>query len=255
MGERKWALLVLVIILLLSGCAGDTAPEGGGTATQAATGESSLPPPDGGTTRTATVTRVVDGDTMEVTFTNGEQDTIRLLGVDTPETIASNENPTEYAGIPDTIRGRDWLLNWGEKAKSFAEDEFAEQQVQIVTDPEADQRGSFGRLLAYIYVGGTNFNYKLISQGYARRYDSSFSFREEFGQAEQKARAANRGVWSFGRTTQSTAMKQPATPDDVSCSDFNTQQEAQAFFEDHTPSEDPYRLDGDGDGQACESLA
>lgn len=154
-------------------------------------------PIDGGEVRTATVTRVVDGDTVEVEFENGEVDTIRMIGVDTPETIASNEDPAEY-GIPDTTQGRDWLLNWGEKAKSFAQDELADTQVRVVTDPQGDERGSYGRLLAYIYVGEMNFNRKLIAQGYARRYDdSSFTLRSEFGTLEEEAQADNRGLWAF----------------------------------------------------------
>ena len=40
---------------------------------------------------------------------------------------------------------------------------------------------------------------------------------------------------------------------DKDCSDFDTQRQAQNFFEDHNPSEDPHQLDADGDGIACES--
>lgn len=46
----------------------------------------------------------------------------------------------------------------------------------------------------------------------------------------------------------------PGPGDDVNCSDFDTQAEAQAFFEAHDPANDPYGLDADGDGVACESL-
>jgi len=46
-----------------------------------------------------------------------------------------------------------------------------------------------------------------------------------------------------------------ATGDNFNCSDFDTQQEAQAQFEaDGGPEEDPHNLDSDGDGIACESL-
>jgi len=41
---------------------------------------------------------------------------------------------------------------------------------------------------------------------------------------------------------------------DEDCSDFDTQNEAQNFFESHNPSQDPHNLDGDGDGKACETL-
>jgi hypothetical protein len=41
---------------------------------------------------------------------------------------------------------------------------------------------------------------------------------------------------------------------DRNCSDFNTQQEAQTFFENNDPSGDPHDLDRDSDGIACEAL-
>jgi hypothetical protein len=41
---------------------------------------------------------------------------------------------------------------------------------------------------------------------------------------------------------------------DLDCRDFASHAEAQAFFEDNDPAEDPHRLDGDGDGYACEDL-
>ncbi len=46
----------------------------------------------------------------------------------------------------------------------------------------------------------------------------------------------------------------PPPGGDVNCSDFDTQEEAQAFFDANNPAQDPYGLDTDGDGEACESL-
>lgn len=128
--------------------------------------------PDGAETVSATVTRVVDGDTMEVTLEDGTEDTLRLLGVDTPETFSENE-PDEY-GLPTTIAAKDWLANWGDRATSFATDRLDGAEVTIAIDPESDRRGSYGRLLCYlIYTGsksgsggnGTNFNRQLLDQG------------------------------------------------------------------------------------------
>ena len=51
-----------------------------------------------------------------------------------------------------------------------------------------------------------------------------------------------------------TPAPPPPPTGDVNCSDFDTQAEAQAFFEAHDPENDPYGLDADGDGVACESL-
>lgn len=246
-------------------------PETTSTATPTATPEPTPTAPiDSGDVRQATITRVVDGDTVEVEFANGEMDTIRMIGVDTPETVASNENPPEY-GIPDTSQGRDWLLNWGNEAKSFAQGELADVKVRVVTDPKGDKRGSYGRLLAYIYYGdGTNFNRELLDRGLARRYDDSqFTLRNEFGQSEETAQNENRGLWAFeGKLTPTptstptpesgngggVATPTPPADGDYDCGHFETHEQAQQVFEAASPDEDPYRLDGDGDGQACESL-
>ena len=58
---------------------------------------------------------------MEIRFPNGEIDTLRLLGVDTPETFGEND-PAEFEGIPENAAGRDHLAEWGERATAFATD-------------------------------------------------------------------------------------------------------------------------------------
>lgn len=82
-------------------------------------------PPElsGGEARQATVIRVVNGDTMEVEFADGETDTVRLLGVDTPEVTLGDVSPGEYEGFPESPAARDHLFNWGERASSYAVDQ------------------------------------------------------------------------------------------------------------------------------------
>ena len=208
-----------------------------------------------------TVTRVIDGDTVEARFPNGEIDTLRLLGVDTPETTLSRVSPDEFEGIPDTTEGRDHLFNWGERATAFATDELEGKTVRIEVDPAAVRRGSFGRLLVYVDVDGENFNRRLLEKGYARLYESSFSQREAFAAAEATARANDVGLWKYDgeeapttTANDSTSADVPELPPDgdYDCSHFETQDQAQYVLE-NTPG-DPHRLDGDGDGIACESL-
>ena len=92
----------------------------------------------------ARVTRVVDGDTIDVTFLDGRADTVRLLAVDTPETFSANK-PDEYANITDTA----CLDHWGDLATAFALELLDGEMVDLIPDPSAGARGSFGRLLAY----------------------------------------------------------------------------------------------------------
>ena len=219
--------------------------------------------------------RVIDGDTVEVEFDGGETDTIRLIGVDTPETSLGDVSADDYEGIPSTQAARDHLYEWGEDASQYATEELDGQQVRVVTDSEGDRRGSFGRLLAYIYTDGENFNRGLIEEGYARVYDSEFSLREEFDSAEQQARSNDVGLWDFEAesTATATATDEPEAgdddgsggaletptpsndgdlPDPYDCSDFDSQEVAQQVL-DNNP-DDPSGLDADDDGVACESL-
>lgn len=66
-------------------------------------------------TLSATVTGMTDSDTVDIEYQNGSTDTVRLLGVDTPEVYGEND-PTEFEGIPDTEAGRQCLDAAGEDA-------------------------------------------------------------------------------------------------------------------------------------------
>lgn len=215
--------------------------------------------------------RVVDGDTLEVEFASGETDTVRLVGVDTPETAEQYMNPSEY-NVPDTPQGRDWLLMWGDRASAFATEQLVGEQVQVVTDPESDERGGFGRLLAYIYHDGENFGKQLLERGLARVYtDGEFSLESEYLDIESTAQANNRGLWGFEGDTSTATPTPTDTPasdggsgdlpppsndpdasDPYDCSDFDSQEQAQQVLE--QDSSDPSGLDSDDDGTACESL-
>lgn len=260
---RLVAFIGVVLLVALAGCTGSPADE---TATPEepnteSTGTTTTPDAVDGESVTVTVTRVIDGDTMEIEYPNGTEDTVRLLGVDTPETTLSRVSPDEFAGIPDTTAGRDHLFEWGEQATIFAEDELEGTQVQIVFDPDSDRRGYFGRLLVYLYVDGENFNERLLADGYARMYDSQLSLREEFVALEQEAKASSVGLWDFqdsdtelGTDSDSSDTEIPPLPPDgdYDCGDFETQEQAQYVLENE--SGDPHGLDGDGNGVACESL-
>lgn len=160
---------------------------------------------------TVTITRIVDGDTVKFQYENGTTDTGRLLGVDTPEVHTEND-PTEFEGIPDDAAGSSCLRDWGHKASEFADTELAGTRVTITLDENEGPRGYYGRLLIYIREGdGTLFNYQLVKQGYARVYDSEFTKRQRFYAAESAAQKTGLGLWecasggSDGGQTTTTA--------------------------------------------------
>lgn len=141
---------------------------------------------------------ITDGDTMDVRLPNGSIETVRLLGVDTPETSVTQVTPDEW-GFKDTTDSRDWLANWGNRATGYAEDRLGEE-VYIQVDSESDRRGYYGRLLAYMYQSesaSTSFNERLLSNGYARYYSSEFSKQSTFQSVESQAQDSNTGVWSY----------------------------------------------------------
>jgi micrococcal nuclease len=211
MNRRAGVAFVAVLALVaLSGCAGlgaDTAtPVDAGSGDGPGTADGAVADPGGtlapGTNTAAagegidvTVTRVVDGDTVDVRYPNGSTDTVRLLGVDTPE-VYGGTSPAEFEGVPETEAGRECLSEAADAASAFAERTLADREVTLVVDPAADRRGDYGRLLAYIHVDGVDFNYRLLTRGHARVYDSTFARSDRYYAAESASQDAGTGLWT-----------------------------------------------------------
>lgn len=130
----------------------------------------------------ATVVQVVDGDTVVVDI-DGEEERVRLIGLDTPESVAPNR-PVECYGAESSRRMED-LVPPG-------------TPVRLERDIEA--RDVYDRLLAYIYRAddGLHVNLDQVSQGYAEAlpFPPNTVLADDFAVAEQDARAAERGLWS-----------------------------------------------------------
>ena len=208
------------------------------------------------TTETATVSRVVDGDTIEVEFESGQSDRVRIIGVDTPETFSSNQS-SEYGNITDL----DCLDKWGDAATQYARDILNNKTIKLVQDPLVQERDYYDRLLAYIEINGQDFGVRLLEEGYARVYIEGQSTRKNnYLKLEQQARSNKVGLWACSGednipvNTGNKSKYDPLGPD-RDCGDFSIWSEAQSFFKAAGgPTRDPHRLDGDNDGIACESL-
>ena len=150
--------------------------------------------PQQGETLEATVTDVVDGDTIDVRFANGSTETVRLLGIDTPEVHVETQ-PDEFEGVPDTKSGRACLRDAGKNASSVVEQRLDGERVTIRLDHGGDTRGGYGRLLGIVVHENHSVNYDLIEDGHARLYDTDFSERDRYAEAEREAMAAGRGLW------------------------------------------------------------
>lgn len=137
-----------------------------------------------------TVTRVIDGDTIEV---KGYDESIRLLGVDTPESDEKDHDPGEYTGI----QNNSCLVKWSEKASNYTQKNLENREITLIFDSEAGEKGSYGRYLAYIELDGNDFTKNLIEKGYARVYmDSDFKRKKSYIEAEEEARVDDKGLWN-----------------------------------------------------------
>ncbi|HET8954946.1 MAG TPA: thermonuclease family protein [Solirubrobacterales bacterium] len=127
---------------------------------------------------TAYVTRVVDGDTIEVDLDGHEED-VRYIGVDTPETVK-----------PDTP-----VQCFGPQASAFNHGLVERRGVRLVFGVE--RRDVYGRLLAYVYLGGRFVNAELLRRGLARTLTipPNDRFAARFKRLEIAAARAGRGLW------------------------------------------------------------
>lgn len=158
----------------------------------------------GAATDTHRVIRVSDGDTIVVDVA-GVEESVRLIGVDTPET----RDP------------RQPVQCFGQAASAFTKQLIADHPVRLEADPESSNRDRYNRLLRYVYLpSNTLVNAEIIRQGYGFAYTSfTFTKQKEFEQLEEYARQNNLGLWSAcqpglderGSRTINPASTQPAS--------------------------------------------
>lgn len=174
---------LLVGLIVLSSCAHEVQLEVQAPATF---------PKEPGGYETATVTRAVDGDTIEVVIESrtegpgagiaaiGVEHAVRVIGIDTPESVRPG-SPVEC---------------FGKEAAAAAAALLEGASVRLVKDVEETDR--YGRLLRYVYIGDEMANARLVANGYASAYTYPPNVRhsELFVQLERDAREGDRGLWS-----------------------------------------------------------
>ncbi len=135
------------------------------------------------TPKNLSVTKVVDGDTIKVII-DGKTETIRLLGIDTPE-VVDPRKPVQCFGKQASEKTKELLTG---------------KLVVLEADQTQGDRDKYGRMLRYIYLeDGTFINEVLIRQGYAHEYtyqSNPYTYQEQFREAEKEAREQKRGLWA-----------------------------------------------------------
>jgi len=182
------------------------------------------------------VLRVKDGDTIVVRKGSANVD-VRLYGIDTPESSQ-------------------W---YGQNAKTFLANQISGKTVSV----NKIDKDRYGRVVGLVFAGNLIINRHLVKNGYAWVYDKYCDkhFCSEWSRLEAQARKDQKGLWKKEdvippweyRHGGSSSHSQGSNIEDKDCSDFDTQADAQRFFEKHQPG-DPHNLDGNGDGVACEGL-
>lgn len=125
------------------------------------------------------VTKIVDGDTINVEPFEDEEDSVRLLGIDTPETNYKGRSQGKHA--EDATAFLKQLISVGDT-------------VRIETDEE--ERDRYGRVLAYVFKEEVNINIKLVEEGMAAPYQiyPNLKFFNDVRQAAISAREEGNGI-------------------------------------------------------------
>jgi endonuclease YncB( thermonuclease family) len=185
-GRLVPVLLLLVALVVVAGCEGYVDGGGGGAkgrapadlATTKAERAAWPGPPKGAVA--AKVQRVVDGDTFVATV-NGRRERVRVIGVDTPESVDPNR--------PDEP--------FGEEASDFAKHYLDGETVRMAGDVEPRDR--YGRMLAYVWLAdGTFWNALLAAEGYAQQLTipPNVTYADLFRRLVGEARRESRGLWA-----------------------------------------------------------
>lgn len=144
------------------------------------------------------VSSVVDGDTIKVNI-EGTVTTLRLIGMDTPETVDPRK-PVQC---------------FGKEASNKAKELLTGKKVRVEKDSTQGDLDKYGRTLAYVYrEDGLFYNKYMIEQGYAHEYTYStpYKYQSEFKTAQKSAQTNLMGLWSPNTCNGDTANSSILTP-------------------------------------------
>jgi micrococcal nuclease len=130
---------------------------------------------------TATIAYVVDGDTLRIREADGDLAYVRLIGIDSPESVKP-DTPVECGGE--------------EASESMVQLAPEGAKVRLVFDGERED--NYGRTLAHAYVNGRQLELAQLRRGWAeiyRYHDRTFAGLSRYYALEDQAKAAGRGVW------------------------------------------------------------
>ena len=195
--RRATLVLLVAVVAAVAGCGDLTGTSVGavGSPSGRATRTPARPPATPTPTRPAAATspapgvaarvaRVVDGDTLKVTI-SGRTDTVRVIGLDTPESVKPG-TPVECFALQASAEAKLLLPVGG--------------AIRLQADPTQATRDRYGRLLAHVWLAdATLFAERMIRGGFGIHdiYEGVPSiYASRLAAAEAAARGALRGLWS-----------------------------------------------------------
>jgi len=132
------------------------------------------------------VTKVSDGDTIQITTPEQTKLKVRLYGIDAPETSKINRQSGQFhqPGQP-----------YGEEAQKVLKDKIMGKQVKL----EILDIDKYRRMVGMVWLNDRNINLEMIREGYAEAFIEYLKppYKSEFLKAEQEARAGGKNIWSL----------------------------------------------------------
>lgn len=129
------------------------------------------------------VKKVIDGDTIEIER-YGRVETVRLIGVDTPETVDPRKT----------------VQCFGKEASDYSKELMSNKSVILEPDPLVGERDKYNRLLAYVWLDDKRMvNHLLVAQGFAHEYtyrSQPYKYQQLLKDAQKQAKMQSTGLWS-----------------------------------------------------------
>lgn len=129
------------------------------------------------------ISRVIDGDTVLVINNEGKEERVRLLLIDTPESVHPDK-PSE---------------KFGKEASDYAK-KVLRQGMKVKLERGDPSKDKYGRTLGYIFVNGVNFNELMVKKGYARVayvFEPNTKYLDELLKAQEYAKSKKLKIWSI----------------------------------------------------------
>ncbi len=142
------------------------------------------------------VESVVDGDTIKINY-NGSLTSVRIIGVDTPETV----DP------------RTTIECFGVEASDYLKQKIGGKTIRIAADTTQADRDKYNRLLRYIYLDGEDIGLSIIANGYGHEYtyDTPYAHQTVYKKAQSEAESNNKGLWAPNACNNDSAVEKSTT--------------------------------------------